>query len=127
MWLTAIVCLAVGILSGMGVGSAGLLVVYLTWVEHLPQLTAQGLNLFFFLFSSGTSLVVHLLRTPLLYTCILLLLIGGIPGALLGSSLALHLPGDMLRRLFGWMLIASGSIALFKRKRSGNVARNSTS
>ena len=111
----------------MGVGSAGLLVVYLTWVEHLPQLTAQGLNLLFFLFSSAASLILHLLRTPLLYTCILLLLIGGIPGALLGSSLALHLPGDLLRRLFGWMLIASGSIALFKRKKAQKRSEKSDS
>ena len=118
MWLAAVVCFLVGILSGMGVGSAGLLVVYLTWVEHLPQLTAQGLNLLFFLFSSGAALVVHLLRTPLLYTCILLLLIGGVPGALLGSRLAVHLPGTLLRRLFGWLLIVSGGIGLFKKKKN---------
>lgn len=118
MWFTAIVCFSVGILSGLGVGSAGLLVVYLTWIDRVPQLTAQGLNLLFFIFSSGAALVVHLLRTPLLYTCILLLLIGGIPGALLGSRLAFYLSGDLLRRLFGCFLIVSGSISLFKKKKA---------
>jgi hypothetical protein len=77
MWLLSFISFAVAILSGLGVGSAGLLVVYLTAIEHQAQLTAQGLNLLFFLFSSGAALTVHLLRTPLLFECILLLLPGG--------------------------------------------------
>ena len=53
MLLTVSVALAIAILSGLGVGSAGLLVVFLTVVSELPQRTAQGVNLMFFLFASG--------------------------------------------------------------------------
>ena len=102
----------------MGVGSAGLMVVYLTQVEQLPQLAAQGLNLLFFLFSSGAALIVHLLRTPLLYTCILLLLLGGFPGAWLGAQLATRLSGALLRKLFGAFLVVSGAWTLLKKKKA---------
>ena len=117
MWLTLLAALAVAVLSGLGVGSAGLFVVFLTVVEHLPQLTAQGINLVFFLFSSGAALLVHMLRTPLLYGCILLLLIGGIPGCLFGTVVAHAISEGLLRRLFGFLLIASGTLGLFKKER----------
>lgn len=116
MWWTVAIAFAVAVLSGLGVGSAGLLVVFLTAAEHLPQLTAQGLNLVFFLFSSGAALIVHMLRTPLLYGCILFLLMGGIPGSLLGSAVAHALPQALLRRLFGGMLIASGVLGVLKKR-----------
>ena len=48
-WITVSAAFLIAILSGMGVGSAGLLVVYLTMVLGAPQLTAQGINLLFFL------------------------------------------------------------------------------
>ena len=60
LWLLALTSFGVAILSGLGVGSAGLLVVFLTAVLQVPQLTAQGMNLVFFLFSSGSALTVHL-------------------------------------------------------------------
>lgn len=118
MWLTVVVALGVAVLSGLGVGSAGLLVVFLTAVEQMPQLTAQGLNLVFFLFSSGAALTVHALRTKLLFGCILLLLLGGIPGSLLGTLVAHRLPDTLLRQLFGALLIVSGALGLFKRQKT---------
>ena len=124
MWLTAFVALFVAILSGLGVGSAGLLVVFLTTIQQVPQLTAQGLNLAFFLFSSGAALTVHLLRTPILYGCVLLLLMGGIPGSLLGAVLAHTLPEEILRHAFGILLILSGAIGLFKREKKSDSPSN---
>ena len=119
MLLTVSVALAIAILSGLGVGSAGLFVVFLTVVSELPQLTAQGINLMFFLFSSGAALIVHLRRTPLLYGCILLLLLGGIPGCLIGTALAHAISETLLRRLFGILLILSGLAGLFKKQQRG--------
>ena len=117
MLLTVSVALAIAILSGLGVGSAGLLVVFLTVVSELPQRTAQGVNLMFFLFASGAALIVHLRRTPLLYGCILLLLLGGIPGCLIGTALAHAISEALLRRLFGVLLIVSGALSLFRSKK----------
>lgn len=118
MRLTVLITFFVALLSGLGVGSAGLLVTWLTLVEKSPQITAQGINLLFFLFSSGAALLVHVFRTPLLWRCIFLLIPLGILGSLCGVWLATVLPQALLRRLFGILLIASGAIGLFgKRKR----------
>lgn len=118
MWLTVIVTFLVAILSGLGVGSAGLLVTWLTVVEHTPQMTAQGINLIFFIFSSGMALAIHVFRTPLLWQSLPFLLITGIGGSFLGVALASVLPQMLLRRLFGFMLILSGGMGLFSKHKS---------
>ena len=118
MKATLFVTFFVALLSGMGVGSAGLLVTWLTLVEKSPQITAQGINLLFFLFSSGAALLVHVLHTPLLWRCILLLIPFGVLGSFSGVFLADILPQALLRRLFGMLLILCGGVGLFARKRS---------
>lgn len=98
----------IALLSGMGVGSAGLLVVWLTMADTVPQLAAQGLNLYFFLFSSGASLCVHLRRRRIYFGLCALMLLPGIAGALAGSYLSSLLNAALLRRLFGGMLSVCG-------------------
>lgn len=119
MWLTALITFLVAVLSGLGVGSAGLLVTWLTLVEKAPQLTAQGINLVFFIFSAGAGLAVHVFRTPLLWKSILWLLPTALLGSLFGTALAAALPQALLRRLFGYMLILSGGAGLFLPAKNG--------
>ena len=57
--VAAIVGLAAGVLSGMGVGGGTLLVVYLTWVAGFAQIEAQGINLLYFLPCAASSSVLH--------------------------------------------------------------------
>ena len=117
MWGTVFATLAVALLSGMGVGSAGLMVIFLTLVQNVPQLEAQGLNLLFFLFSSGAALCVHLFRTPPLWLLLTFLIPTGLLGAWWGTALALYLPQALLRQIFAWFLILSGAIGIFQRKK----------
>ncbi len=112
-----LVFLALATLSGLGVGSAGLPVIYLTLIEKLPQLQAQGVSLAFFLFSSGAALLVHLLRTPPL-RAVWLLLPTGILGAFIGSALAGVLPQSLLRTLFAFFLILTGAAGIFLRRKT---------
>ncbi len=105
--------LGIALLSGMGVGSAGLLVVWLTMADTVPQLAAQGLNLYFFLFSSGASLCVHLRRRKIYFGLCALMIPTGVVGALLGSFLSSVLDGAVLRRLFGGMLVVCGAVGLW--------------
>ncbi len=116
MWLRFLAAFLIALLSGLGVGSAGLLVVFLTTVEHLPQLSAQGLNLLFFLCAGGAALCVHIFRTPLLWGLLLILLPTGLLGAFLGAYLAPLLPRMLLRRCFGALLILSGALGLLRKK-----------
>ncbi len=112
------VTLIVALLAGLGVGSAGLFMTWLTLVEKIPQLTAQGINLIFFIFSSGAALAIHVFRTPLLWQSLIPLIVSGAGGSFLGASLATVLPQAVLRRLFGFVLIFLGIFELFLRGRS---------
>ena len=107
----------IAVLSGMGIGSGGLLVIYLTFADALPQLTAQGINLLFFIFSSGAAMTVHLRRRKIFWGAVLAMSVFGVIGALLGSFAAGHLPTSVIRKLFGGMLTVSGIFALFKKEK----------
>ena len=113
-----IASLFIAALSGMGVGSGGLFVIWLTLVTDTPQFAAQGLNLLFFLFSSGTSLLVHVKKRNILWGAVLVLSVVGIVGSLLGSFVAGFISATVMRKIFGLMLIVSGSFVLFARKKS---------
>ncbi len=99
-------------LSGLGVGSGGLLVMYLTLLRQMEQRVAQGVNLLFFLFSGGAAFSLHLTRRKLFPGVILWVTIFGIGGSFLGTALSGLIPPDYLRKIFGGMLALSGAWAL---------------
>jgi len=113
--LTLIAAFLIAALSGMGVGSGGLLVVYLTMFCGVSQIRAQGLNLVFFMIASLSSMTVHLLRRKISFLHIGIVVVTGILFALPGSRAALLLDENLVRNLFGWMLILSGTASLFRR------------
>lgn len=103
---------AVAVLSGMGVGSGGLLVVYLTLAGGMQQPAAQALNLFFFIFAAGASTAVNIRRRNIAWGCVVLLGVGGVVGAAAGSALAAVIKPRVLRILFGLMLTFTGARGL---------------
>lgn len=96
------------LLAGLGIGSAGLLVVWLTLCAGMGQLEAQGMNLLFFILSSGAALAVHVFRTRLPFKFILLMIPAGLVGSFFGTLLAGVLPQLLLRRAFGAFLVLCG-------------------
>ena len=116
--LDIIVFFMIATLSGMGVGSAGLLVVWLTVFDSVPQLAAQGLNLFFFLFSSSASLLIHLKRRKMFWGVIMIMTSTGAVGALIGSILANRFDASLLGKLFGGMLLVSGVLSFTRSLRA---------
>ena len=60
--LDFLVSLLIGILTGLGVGSGGLFLVYMTLVRHAEQIMAQGLNLAFFAYAALASIVVNFFK-----------------------------------------------------------------
>ena len=109
-----IAALIMGTLSGMGIGGGGLLVIYLTLIRSVDQISAQGLNLYFFIFASAASLFVHTVKRKINYTHVLLLSIFGMPAALMGSRAAQFSDPDMLKSAFGYMLILAGGLSLLR-------------
>ena len=110
-WL---ISLAIAALSGMGVGSGGLLVVWLTRGDGLGQAEAQGINLLFFLFAAAASCAVNFRRRKIPAGAVVLLGIGGALGAAAGALLASALAPRLLRKLFGAMLLVTGLPALVR-------------
>lgn len=118
----ALIATAIAVLSGMGVGSGGLLVVYLTLGAGMEQAAAQMLNLFFFLFAAGASTAVNIHRRKIAWGCVLLLGIGGIVGAVAGTALAATAKPRLLRLLFGGMLSYTGVMGLYRSIRAMLIA-----
>ncbi len=120
-WLMVAACV-VGILSGMGVGSAGLFVLYLTGVEGMAQAEAQGLNLIFYLFAAGASLLLNIKKQSVSPRIVAVLTLCAVPGAMFGSYLAGVMDATLLRRLFGGMLGLLGLKTLFSREKTSSMA-----
>ncbi len=109
-----IVSAGVALLSGLGVGSGGLLVVFLTEYREVGQLFAQGVNLLFFIFSSGASTAVNLLKRNICYGAVLMMTAGGVAGAIIGAFIASVTSPKLLKFGFGIMLIATGVPSLVR-------------
>ena len=102
-------------LSGLGVGSGGLLVIYLTLIEKVSQLTAQGANLIFFILATSASLILNLPKRRVPAGAVLIMSALGICGSFVGTYFATLLPAEALRKIFGFMLVGSGIFALKKK------------
>jgi len=110
--LDAIVGFLVALLSGLGIGGGGLLVIWLVLVCNMEQLTAQGINLVWFLFSSGAAMTVHLIKRTMNFKLIAFLVFFGSIGAVIGSLLARSVSPELIRTCFGILLVASGTMTL---------------
>ena len=115
MLIDMIAALLASLLSGLGVGSGGLLVIYLTLWGEMEQRLAQGINLLFFLASGGAALVHHVARRHLYWRIIFWLTLFGIGGTLLGSALSAALPSALLRRIFGGGVLETARLSQNRR------------
>ncbi len=121
MMIDFFAAMVIAILAGMGVGGGGLLVLYLVFVKDMGQLHAQGLNLVFFIFAAGASLVYHAKKRKINPKLSGLLILFGVIGAYLGAGTAAVLKPGVVRKIFGWLLILSGGIVLIKDRKHRNI------
>ena len=115
MILDMAVGICIAALAGMGIGGGGLLVIWLVLLRGLPTQTAQGINFVFFLVSALCALPVHLRRRTLCMRQILYLCITALPGVLIGCRLAAYIPAPAARRCFGYFLLLSGAMQLYRQ------------
>lgn len=109
---------ATGILSGMGIGGGTLLILWLLFVAKADQLTAQGLNLVYFLPTAAAGLIGHIRARRIRLRVFLLCAGFGLAAAFAGSRLALAIETAWLRRIFGGLLIAAGVVQFMRAKES---------
>ncbi len=122
---TIIIIFLIALLSGMGVGGGGLLVIYLTLFENVEQVIAQGTNLSFFIATALASTVYNVKKKKIVWKITLVLSISGAVFSLLGSFLVEAIDRDILRKLFGGMLALGGISSLIssfvKKKQNKSI------
>ncbi len=105
-----------GIAAGMGLGGGTVLLIYLTLFTSVPQLTAQGINLFVFVPTALLAVIIYAIRRKIRWRLVLFMAPLGILGSLLGSLLLPHIPTDVLSKILGGVLIFMGASRLFARR-----------
>lgn len=97
-----------GILGAMGFGGGGILILYLTLYKNIPQLTAQGINLIFFIPSAAVALIKHNKNRLVDFKISKEYLITGIIGIGLGYLIINTINENMLKNFFAGVLIIFG-------------------
>lgn len=106
-----------GFLSGLGIGGGSLLILWLTMVLNMDPYTARGINLLFFIPSALVACLFRLKQGKLNLRKILPAIIAGSAAAAATSWISTILDVEILKKLFGIVLIAAGTRELFYRPR----------
>lgn len=115
IFISAVIFL-IAALSGLGVGSGGLLVIFLTSYLQVSPTDARVTNLLFFIISSTGALFIHSLKGRINYKLVLIAAISGILGTFIGSTAGRLIGDTLLKFLFGIMLVISGTYGIFGKK-----------
>ncbi len=108
--------LLIAVLSGLGVGSGGLLVIFLTSFIGLAPTSARVTNLLFFILSSSGALISHSLKGRIKFKLVAFIAAFGILGTFIGTAAGKLIGDSVLKLIFGIMLVISGAITVFGKK-----------
>ena len=114
---SAIVGLIFGVLAGLGTGGGSLLLLWLTLVQSIDPETAGTINLLFFLSSTGIVSFLRFKRKEISIRRILPGIIAGCIAAAGFSLLGRYFNTNILRKVFGVLLLITGLREIFYRPR----------
>ena len=114
--IIGIVSFLTGVIASMGLGGGMILIVYLTIFTEISQISAQGVNLIFFIPIAIFSLILHTKNHLIEWKKIAPSILGGVFGVIIGSFLASGASSALLRKFFAVFLIFIGIKELFRRK-----------
>lgn len=106
-----------GILGGMGLGGGGILIIYLSLFTETRQLTAQGINLLFFIPIGVLALIIYSFKKQIKWKAVFKFSLWGLLGSVTGLYFTDFLGGKITGKIFGGLLVILGIIEIFKRKR----------
>ena len=109
--------LVLGILAGLGVGGGSLLMLWLTLILQITHTTARAINLMFFLAAAGGVCIFRLRKGSFHLKTILPAMVGGCIAAGVCSWIGTFIDQNLLRKIFGILLLFTGLRELFYRPR----------
>ena len=115
--MVLIISTVLGFLAGIGVGGGSLLILWLTLVLNMAHPQARVLNLLFFLPSAVTASVFRWRQGTLNLKKVFPAMVAGCVAAGIFSYISTVIHVDMLKKLFGILLLATGVRELFYKPR----------
>ena len=106
-----------GFLSGLGIGGGSLLMVWLTALLGWSIPDARAVNLLFFLPSALISCIIRCRNRNLNWKAVVPAIVSGCIFAAAGSVIGSKVNTEILKKLFGILLILAGARELFYRDR----------
>lgn len=116
--IPALCGLFAGTLSAWGIGGGTLLLLFMTLFLDVPQKTAQGINLLFFLPTAAAALWSHRKNGFLDTTVVRTAAPFGAAAAFVCAWLATAVETDLLRRPFGVLLLYIGLRMLYDSRKN---------
>ena len=107
-----------GFLSGLGIGGGSLLILWLTIVLHADPQTARSVNLLFFLPSAFIACALRFHRRTLKIKPLIPAILAGCVSAAVFSAFSNMLNVQVLKKLFGIVLLVAGLRELLYRPRN---------
>lgn len=111
------ISICLGFLSGIGVGGGSLLMLWLTLVLEMPHSTARTINMLFFIPSAVIASLFRWRQGKLELQKLFPAIIGGCISAATFSMISRQLDIEILKKLFGILLLFTGIKELFYRQR----------
>ena len=116
-----IVGTVLGFLSGLGIGGGSLLILWLTMVLHADPTVARSINLLFFIPSALVACALRIKQGSLKIRPLLPVITSGCAAAALFSWVSTILDVEILKKLFGIVLLAAGLRELLYKGRNDHA------
>ena len=114
-----IIGLLCGVISGFGIGGGSILMIWMTAVIQMDQITAQGINLLYFIPTAAAAILFHARKNNIARNAILPSVVGGCLTAGIFAWFSSSMNTAVLRKLFGGFLIIIRISELLRKKGKG--------
>ena len=121
--LALVVGCILGFLAGLGIGGGSLLILWLTLVVGLEHTAARILNLLFFIPTATISSIFRWRQGTLAISTVLPAVLAGCLSAACFSIIGRHMDAELLKRLFGILLLITGAKEVLYKPKSKPPAK----